>query len=77
MTPVDAKERFARDYAPRAPEFFVVRNLIEFERQKDLKSFLEDEFVLLRNAERYRIYTLRRTGDGRHQEVETHARNME
>lgn len=57
---VDAATRFEREYAPRAPEYFIVADQRELERQPDLKAFLAKHFAPLASTDRYQVFDLRR-----------------
>lgn len=57
---MNAEERFAYGYAPLQPKYFIVRLIPEYERQKDLKQFLESEFAIKARSSDYIIFDLAR-----------------
>ena len=59
MTPPDAEHRFRTDYAGDGPEYFIVADLPEFDRQPDLKRFLAANSRMLVADTQYVIYQLR------------------
>jgi hypothetical protein len=60
-----APERFARDFAPSGPEFFIVRRLREYQKQPDLMRFLLGNFPVLASSGEYLIFDLRADGTRR------------
>ena len=60
---LDAEERFAKDYADSSPEYFIITNLLAFEEQSDLRSFLTENFPLVAQTEDYLVFDLRRPVD--------------
>jgi hypothetical protein len=56
--PLSAEARFARDFAPDHPEFFVVEDGDELAGQPDLIEFL-DRYPVLAAGDGYRVYDLR------------------
>lgn len=57
-TPMTVEERFRKIVASRKPKFFVVRLLREYERQRELKAFLESNFPVLARTPDYIIFDL-------------------
>jgi hypothetical protein len=56
-----AEERFRAKYAVDKPDFFIIsRNFQDFDRQPDLKAFLDRGFPVLVRKDRYVIYDLRK-----------------
>jgi hypothetical protein len=55
--PLSAEERFARRYAGRAPEYFIVEDAGEFARQPDLQQFLS-RFPIVAQNDEYVIFAL-------------------
>jgi 4-amino-4-deoxy-L-arabinose transferase-like glycosyltransferase len=56
---LSAQERFNRVFAPGSPQYFIVEDSREFERQPDLKQFLVQNFPVLAQGERFLIFDLR------------------
>lgn len=57
---LDAAARFRSEYAPHAPDYFIVVDQREFQRQEDLEAFLTQQYPVLASTDRYRIFDLRR-----------------
>lgn len=56
---IPAPERFRRDYAAQNPDYFIVRNIPDYDRQPDLRAFLESHFAARARTGRYLIFDLR------------------
>lgn len=59
MARVPAEQRFRESYAALNPEYFIVRDLRDFDRQPDLKEFLDRTGKRLAQSDRYLVYDLR------------------
>ena len=60
LQPQAAEERFNTRFAKDSPEYFIVEDLKEFEKQPDLKKFLSQFPVVSQNND-YLIFKLRRS----------------
>jgi hypothetical protein len=56
-----AQERFRSHYFRGKPEYFIITDMEDFQKQKDLQRFLNSHFMLLIKNERYIIFDLRMT----------------
>lgn len=56
MAESDARELYINKYAIHQPEFFIVTDLKEFDRQDDLKEFLMNTFPIVASTTRYLIF---------------------
>ena len=56
MTESNAEELYINKYAIHQPEFFIVTDLKEFDRQNDLKEFLMNSFPIVASTTRYLIF---------------------
>lgn len=54
----NARELYSEKYALNQPDFFIVTDFKEFDRQKDLKEFLESTFPVVASNSRYLIFDL-------------------
>lgn len=52
----NAQELYFKKYAIHQPEFFIVTDLKEFDRQNDLKEFLNSKFPIVASTSRYMIF---------------------
>jgi len=59
LSPSRGEELFYAQYSGKNPDYFVVADMEEFERQPELKEFLEREFPVLAHSEEYVIFDLR------------------
>jgi hypothetical protein len=59
----EAEKFFDSEYSPYRPEFFIVTDFDEFQRQPGLKEFLTKKYPLLVDAETYLIFDLRHKGN--------------
>jgi hypothetical protein len=59
-TPLDAERRFHAEFAAYSPDYFIVADPEEFERQPDLKRFLMANFRTVVANDDYAIFDLRR-----------------
>jgi 4-amino-4-deoxy-L-arabinose transferase-like glycosyltransferase len=57
---IETSARFKEMQTKYSPDYFVVSDLLEFERQKELKIFLENNFEVFKKTDRYIIYSLQR-----------------
>jgi hypothetical protein len=55
-SPLDARARFARDYAGFDPHYFVVTDLGSLEAQPDLQALLAERAVVVRRTPEYHVY---------------------
>jgi hypothetical protein len=55
---LNAQERFRVWFAGRAPEYFIVEDIREFEQQPDLKRFLTGRFPVVARTRDYVIFRL-------------------
>ena len=53
---IDAKARFARDYAGFNPRFFIVTDLESLDAQPDLKALLAEQTEVVRQTPAYHVY---------------------
>jgi len=60
LRPQAAEERFNTRFAKNSPEYFIVEDLKEFEKQPDLKTFLS-QFPVVSQSNDYLIFKLRRS----------------
>jgi hypothetical protein len=56
---LSAEQRFEQDFVADRPEYFVIQDFEELDRQPDLLSFLDTRFPVLEETDAYRIYDLR------------------
>ena len=70
---IPAEQRFRESCAASRPEYFIVRDLKDFDRQPDLKQFLDRTYSLLARTDRYLVYDLREQRAGSPQEPESQA----
>lgn len=64
MARMPAERRFRENYAALNPEYFIVRDLRDFDRQPDLKEFLDRTGKLVAQSDRYLVYDLRKQHEG-------------
>ena len=52
------EERFRSSFEPVAPEYFIVEDVTELDRQPELERFLANRFPIIARTDRYAIYDL-------------------
>jgi len=57
---IAAMERFNNKYARWSPRYFIVADLEDFDRQKDLKDHLTDKFGVIAESDKYLIFDLKK-----------------
>jgi hypothetical protein len=55
---LDAEERFNTKYLTHSPEYFIVTQFQEFEKQPDLRNFLTSKFPIIAQSDDYLIFNL-------------------
>jgi len=58
---INVEEHFNKLYLKHSPEYFIVTNFKDFEKQPDLQSFLWNKFPVLAQTEDYLIFDLRKS----------------
>ena len=57
---ITAEERFNNKYKRWSPEYFIVTDLEDFDRQKDLKDLLTNKFTIVAQSDKYLIFDFKK-----------------